>query len=166
MNGKDEQIVAFVFKRSGKDQLKESELYLILSMDLKWCSPKNAKEYITHLLSKGILKNNDDVIFPSFNVQEVVIPLDFHPRQEDFHFSNDDDVSGIIIKSAVEQGIKRIQKETSMDKTSIKNEIEVIIKEKQVQIEAALALCALYHLVDVSDLIPSLKEELITENTG
>jgi len=166
MNKKDEQIVAFIFKRSGKDQLKESELYLILSMDLKWCSPKSAKEYIAHLISLDLLQKEDDGVSPAFDVQGVVIPLGFHPQQEDFLFNGAKQPTDPLPKTAFEHCIERLQKYAALDRTTIEKEVTVIMEEKQILAEAAIALFSSYHKVDVSDLLSALRKELLRENKG
>ncbi|MDG6229348.1 MAG: DUF2240 family protein [Candidatus Thermoplasmatota archaeon] len=166
MNTKDEQIVSFVFKRSGKDRLKESELYLILSMDLKWCSPKNAKEFIAHLIAKDLLQKEGDSVVPAFDVQDVVIPLGFHPQKEDFERIDSETLTDSFSNSAFEHCIERLQKERPIAKANIEKEIGEIMKEKQVHAEAAIVLFAGIHNVDVSDLIPALRQEILRENTG
>ena len=45
-------IIAFLFKRSGKEEMSPSELYLPLSMDLQWFTPNQAKEFVDTLPAK------------------------------------------------------------------------------------------------------------------
>ena len=48
-------IIAFLFKRSGKEKLSLSEFYLSLSMDLKWFSPQQAKAFVNHAVEQKLL---------------------------------------------------------------------------------------------------------------
>lgn len=167
MSEKVRQIISFVFKRSGKQRLTESEFYLTISMDLKWCPPKRAKEFVSHLISLGVLKKEGEDVFPEFDVDDLVIPLGFHPQEEDFIF---DDLEGAVntseTKDAFEHVVHRIQAKTLLDKGRIETEISRLIEKKHIHRSAALALFARSHDVVITDLLPELKEEILTGNTG
>jgi hypothetical protein len=167
MSEKVRQIISFVFKRSGKQRLTESEFYLTISMDLKWCPPKRAKEFVSHLISLGVLKKEGEDVFPEFDVDDVVIPLGFHPQEEDFIF---DDSEGAVdtseTKDALEHVVHRIQAKTLLDKGRIEKEISRLIEKKHIHRSAALALFARFYNVSITDLLPELKEEILTGNTG
>ena len=47
MDSEKEIIISFLFKRSGKESLKFSDLYLALSMELNWFTPDDAKSFIS-----------------------------------------------------------------------------------------------------------------------
>lgn len=167
MGEKVKQIISFVFKRSGKQRLTESEFYLTISMDLKWCPPKRAKEFVSHLISLGVLKKDGEEIFPNFDVAEVVIPLGFHPIEEDFVMDEEKDIDGINeAKNVLEHMIHRIQAKTLLDKNRIEKEILQLIDEKHIHRSAALALYARSYNVDIADLLPELKDEILRENKG
>ena len=50
MNSEVQIIISFLFKRSGKNKLKESEIYLSLSLELGWFSARESREFVTYAL--------------------------------------------------------------------------------------------------------------------
>jgi len=46
MDIEEKIIIAFLFKRSGKNKLKESEIYLPLSLELDWFSANEARQFV------------------------------------------------------------------------------------------------------------------------
>ena len=75
-------VISFIFKRSGKEKLTLSEIYLPLSMDLKWFSPQEAKEFVNFALKQKILNKKNDFIFPNFNYKDINIPIGYKPKKE------------------------------------------------------------------------------------
>ena len=67
MNSEAKTIIAFLFKRSGKKEMIQSEFYLTLSMDLKWFTPKKAKDFTNWSLKNNILLKSEGVLKPNFN---------------------------------------------------------------------------------------------------
>ena len=165
MNEIVKQAIAFVFKRSGKQQLKESELYLTVSMDLQWCSPNTAKEFISRLLSHGILKKEGEFISPSFDIQKTMIPLDFHPTEQDFIIEEDSVATSMQGDTMIDTLIGRLAEETSLGKEEIYREMLSVAEQKQLHTASALALLARFYNVDVTDMIQDLKDEVLKENT-
>ena len=82
------KIIAYVFKKTGKKKLSESEFYLTISMDLKWCPPDASKEFLKNLISNGLLNKDDKHVFPNFDVDTVVIPIQFQPDKSYFFTKN------------------------------------------------------------------------------
>lgn len=165
MDEKVKQIISFVFKRSGKQRLSESEFYLTISMELKWCPPKIAKEFVSHLVSFGWLKKSGQDVFPSFDVDKVVIPIGFHPTDGEFIVDDRKGTDGDNETTNVfGHMIHRIQAKTLLDKNRIEKEILKIIEEKHIHRLAALALYAHSYNVDISDLLTDLRSEILGEN--
>ena len=73
-------IIAFLFKRSGKEELSLSELYLPLSMDMKWFSPKQAREIMNSALKQKLLTKKGELVKPNFDYKNVVVPVGFIHR--------------------------------------------------------------------------------------
>ena len=79
MVSEEEIIIAFLFKRSGKETLTPPELYLPLSMDLKWFTPQQAKDFIKLAEKKKLLNKKNNLIKPNFDYKKINIPLSFQP---------------------------------------------------------------------------------------
>lgn len=82
MTSETEIVIAFLFKRSGKKELKETEIYLPLSIDLKWFSVKEAREFIDYALKQKLLTKREGLFTPSFDIETVNIPSWFRPGKE------------------------------------------------------------------------------------
>ncbi len=158
------QIIAVVFTRSGKQKLLDSEMYLIISMDLQWCSPNIAKDFVANACFLGSLKKEGNNITPSFNVRFTAVPLSFHPTEKMFHIASQEDVSVPEQKKAQDFLIERLQRKTSLDGEQIQNKINKIVEEKQLHIASASALLARSYDVDFVDILKALKEEMQKEN--
>ena len=70
-------IIAFLFNRSGKTELKDSEFYLPLSMELGWLSVKESQEFIKYAIERELLIKKDDLLRPNFPFEKIIIPLGF-----------------------------------------------------------------------------------------
>ena len=57
MNSEWEIIIAFLFKRSGREELSFSDLYLTLSIDLNWFTPEDAKAFVNMAIKQKLLTN-------------------------------------------------------------------------------------------------------------
>jgi hypothetical protein len=141
MNSEEKIIISFLFKRSGKKLLSYSELYLNLSLDLKWFSPKNAKEFINKSLKNKILIEKGTLLTPTFDFKKISIPTDFFPSKN-IYFINKNNKEKLnnkkqnIIKKIV-RIISNISGETEED---INKKIENIEKEKNIFPEIAVLL--------------------------
>ena len=82
MPSEAERIIAFLFKRSGKEKLKTSEFYLTLSMELKWLSPKEANTFLKNAIKERLLVKKGDNITPAFDYEKIVVPTGFQPSRE------------------------------------------------------------------------------------
>jgi hypothetical protein len=84
MDSEKEIIISFLFKRSGKEELKFSELYLSLSMELNWFTPDDAKSFISLALEENLLTKKGDSIKPNFDYEKTTIPIGFTPSKRVF----------------------------------------------------------------------------------
>ena len=84
MNSEEEIIIAFLFKRSGKNELKESEIYLPLALELGWFSSQQASNFVKHALGKKLLVKKRDLISPNFDIEKTKIPVGFYPSKTSF----------------------------------------------------------------------------------
>jgi hypothetical protein len=77
-------IISFIFKRSGKQKLSFSELYLDLSINLNWFTPEDAKKFVNEAMEKGFLIKEKDLIGPAFDIKKIQVPIGFYPSKTVF----------------------------------------------------------------------------------
>jgi len=132
-------IIAFLFKRSGKEKLNYSDLYLTLSMDLNWFTPDEAKAFVDNALKQKLLTQKDKLIEPNFNVDEIIVPIGFRPTKQISEKKEKDTHKKQNILATI---AKRIAEKTNLDDETIIKKIKTIEKEKDVTPEvAALLVC-------------------------
>jgi hypothetical protein len=77
------EVIAFLYKRAGKDELTAQELRLAMSMDLRWFSPKEAEEIVDTFQNKRLLvRKGGSGLRPSFNYKKLSLERDFRPTKE------------------------------------------------------------------------------------
>ena len=64
MDAEAKIIIAFLYNRSGKTALKESELYLPLAMELGWFTTKEAHEFVTDAINQELLVKKEGLLHP------------------------------------------------------------------------------------------------------
>lgn len=78
----EEQIIlAFIYKRSGKDILPPQEIYLPLSIELNWLSTKEAQHFLQYCINQHLLKKTPTGIQTTFDITTIHIPTGFRPQQ-------------------------------------------------------------------------------------
>lgn len=145
--------VSAPFKRKGKDALKESEIVMALSFDLKWFTPEQAKKVVQEAEKTGLLKREGDIIRPAFELSSVEPPQGFKPDEE---------------RSLFDRIIERITAETGMDKRKV---IALINKKqdelsKLVEIEVSAILVALEHGVVMDNFIDEEYKALLNPSSS
>jgi len=77
------EIVAFLFNRSGKEEMTAQELRMAMAMDLRWFTPKEAEEVVDIFLNNRLLiKGQAGGLRPTFNYGKLSLPRDFQPSKE------------------------------------------------------------------------------------
>ncbi len=79
MNSEAQIIISFLFKRSGKDELKDSEIYLPLSLELGWFSAREARDFVTYAIEQKLLVKKGALLTPGFDVKKILVPVGFYP---------------------------------------------------------------------------------------
>lgn len=160
MESEIKNIISFIFKRSGKINLKKTDFYLILSMDLNWFSPNEANHFINLALEKNLLKKINNVLEPNFNISEVNIPFGFLPNKNKFKFNNSDeeiqenDIKKIIFKKYNFNKIKQ---------NEISKNIIKITKEKNIYQNVASLLVFNDLNVETSEYIKLAEHQIFNE---
>ena len=155
------QVLAFIFKRSGKKTLPASDVYLAISMELQWCSPKEAKAFVKQSVAHDLLIEQDYGVTPYFEFDKVSIPTGFTPSKTIFTepLSSEESSSVEDVLSSV---IKRLEGNTEMDSEEIRNQIEQVAKDKNIILEVAAVFLAKKHDCEIDDLVGPLKDVVFT----
>jgi len=139
------KLIAFLFQRSGKDTLQSQEIYLTLSYKLGWMTPGDAKKLISQTVNSGLLEESEGTYKPTFDYQEVDIPLGFQlngtavQNTHMAHISNN--IVADIVESLVNEG---------MSKRESWKEIELTAKRQHITSEAAAMVVACLHNLDTA----------------
>jgi hypothetical protein len=78
------EVIAFLYNRSGKEEMTAQELRLAMSMDLRWFSPKEAEEIVDLFQNKRLLtRRGGGALRPAFNYHKLTLERDFRPSKEE-----------------------------------------------------------------------------------
>ena len=150
MNSELKIILTFLFKRSGKTQLKESELYLPLSLELGWFSASDAKALIQQAKENDLLSEKEGLFSPTFEYGEITVPVGFYPSKKPV----DDHPKSQPVEeppSVLNQLIEAIAKETKKSEEEIRSELSTVAEEKHIlSIVAAAYIANQYNIDPVS----------------
>ena len=161
MNSEIEIIISFLFKRSGKEELTASDLYLPLSIDLKWFSPREAKDIVNSALMQKLLIKKGDQIKPNFDYKKIEIPVGFYPSKQTFEEKNDkvneerQDVVELIIGQIIEK--------TEQDEQNVFEEIKELSNERNISLDVASLLVSRKYDIVVSTFFDQVEDKILTE---
>jgi len=153
-------IIAFLFNRSGKTELKDSEFYLSLSMELGWLSAKESQEFIKYAIKQDLLIKKDDMLLPNFPFEKITIPLGFTPSKKLFSEKINQFNEGNIIEGITSQ----ISSITNHSQKEILEEIKQEEKEKNLISEIATLFVARKYGLDITEWYDSVEKILLKEN--
>jgi hypothetical protein len=155
-------IIAVLFNRSGKTALKDTELYLPLSMELGWFSTKEAQEFVKYSLKKELLIKKDGLLHPIFPVEKTSIPVGFTPTKKLFSEKTNEQKKENILEEIVAQ----ITSQTNRSHEDILKEITSEEKEKNILPEVAVLYLTRKYNVDMTDWYDVIEQKLFKGNTG
>ena len=167
MNPQDEAkiILAFLFKRSGKNQVKEAELYLPLSLELKWLSSSQANQFVQYCIHNKLLKKVDNAVTPTFEVKTIEIPVGFQPSTTQFPLQPQPSASPET--QTEDQGIfQQLLTASKFDKKQLEHDIQQLAKNKGITKETAMILWAYSHDIPVGTNLEPARKKLSRENAG
>ena len=72
-------VVAAPFKKKKKEDLSAKEFEFILSLDFKWMSPGEASRIRKLAIDSGILKTENEVVKPLFDIEDIEVDPGFKP---------------------------------------------------------------------------------------
>jgi len=145
-------VAAQPFKSRGKPVLRERDFIFILSMDLGWFTPREARRALRQAVEEGLLSLEEGMVKPLFNLETVEIPLGYRPDERDER------------RGVFEIAVERIMTATGMDKHQV---ISLVNQEQEklhklVEIEVSVLLVAKRHGVPVADLAEQAYRNLIS----
>jgi hypothetical protein len=76
------QTLISLFNRKGKDAIPKNEIELLLSLELRWFEPNEARKLIDFSLEMGLLKEEESKMVLTFDINSVKIPFGFKPPKE------------------------------------------------------------------------------------
>ena len=165
MTSEAEIIIAFLFKRSGKTALKESEIYLPLSLELGWFTSQQAAAFVKNALNQNLLVKKGVLITPNFDINKVTIPVGFQPSKQSLSQEiKTNDRAAPHIKTLYEIILDRIGEKTGEKKEIIQENVKKIQTEKQILPEIAALTVAHAHQIEMSDLFDQIKNHIFKEN--
>ena len=158
MTSDTEIIIAFLYKRSGKEELSYSNLYLNLSMDLNWFTPEDAKAFVDRSIKQKLLIKKGELIKPNFNINQIVVPVGFIPsknifKKKEVEVIKDDDFFEVIVRQIVEK--------TKLEEKKVIGEIEDIVNERNLTKEVAALLFGKAHNILFQEFYKQIEEKII-----
>jgi hypothetical protein len=155
-------IIAFLFNRSGKTALTESEVYLPLSMELGWVSTSEAQEFVSYAVAQGLLAKEDGMLRPTFPIEAVTIPVGFTPRKKTFPKKKKQAKDEPVLEAIASW----ISENTGYDSEKVHEEIERIAAEKNILPEVAVLYIARTHQLSPEEWYQPVEDALFKGNTG
>jgi len=150
-------ILSFLFKRSGKEEMSASELYLPLSMDLKWFTPNQAKAFVNMALQQKFLVKKDGKMTPCFDYKKVEIPVGFSPTKQAIE---EKECKSDVMKTIME----RIVEKSGLDEEMVFGKINKIAEEKNISDGVAALLVAKEYDAVFDDCFEGIEKRVFTEN--
>ncbi len=161
MDSEAKIIIAFLFNRSGKTKLKESELYLPISMDLGWLSTKESQEFVKTALKQGLLVKKEGLVQPNFPVESIIIPVGFTPSKRLFT----EEAPQRLTENIRDVIISEIGKKTHRSNRELLEEITKEANEKNLLPEVAALYIARKYNIDIAAWIDPIETILLKGNT-
>jgi len=162
VNSEAKIIISFLFKRSGKDKLTESEIYLPLSLELGWFTTKESREFVNYAIKQKLLIKKREFLVPSFSIENISIPVGFFPSKKTFTEEKKDvrerkgDVTNALVYLIAEK--------TNQDAKVIVKEIKDVVLEKSILFDVAALFVAKTYEIDITDHLQAVEDRIFTKN--
>jgi len=151
-------VVAAAFKHWRKDSIQKTEFIFFLTIDKKWMNKDQAERLLHMAEEEGLITFAGGALTPSFNLDEVPVPLGFKPSSD--IFKERDPISGLLA---------RIAASTGREEREIVSDMNSIIDEKfdgHLCAEAAAVLLARHYGVPFEDLLNDLQSGVTEKKQG
>ena len=154
-------ILTFIYKRSGKEQLSITEIYLPLSIELGWYSTTDAQLFIQHCLKHNLLKQTKKGIQPAFDIAAIQIPNGFTPKKP-YNILNTKKKT-YYTKNIYQDIIQTIASIKKISLSDIEKELRMQVATKNIHhITAAFLYTTQHHITleyDISDIEQAILQE-------
>ncbi len=151
-------VVAAAFKHWRKDRIQKTEFIFFLTIDKKWMNKDQAEKTLHMAEEEGLITFAGGALAPSFNPDEVTVPLGFKPSSD--IFKERDPISDLLT---------RISASTGRGEKEIVTDLNKIIDEKfdgHLCAEAAAVLLARHYGVPFEDLLNDLRSGVTGKKQG
>lgn len=162
MDSETQIILAFLFKRSGKTILSESEIYLTLSLELGWFTTQEAKTFVKHAIEHKILQQKKEKLTPNFDIEKTTIPVHFRPSTRSY--KKQDEKPIVNTQNVVETLIQHITETTKQNQNEVIKQIKQITTKKHILPEIAALYIAHINKIDTKDIFHQVEKQIFTEN--
>ena len=147
MSSEEEIIIAFIYKRSGKQIISESELYLSLSMDLGWMTATEAQQFVQTIKEFKLVTEHANGLEPTFKIDTVNVPRGFTPTKKQVKEKQ----AMKLQEKLTDKILRRIHEQTGQPIQQLSEETAALTAEKKIIAEVAALWVARRHDCDVSD---------------
>jgi hypothetical protein len=144
--------IAAPFRHTRKTGMRKNELVYYYALDRKWMSTEQANQLLRRAEEDGLIRQENGLYSPAFDIVEVTIPIGFKPTSAIFE-RND----------PTQELIGRIAKARNVEETEIVAEVNRIIKDgfdTHLLPPAALVILAKKYHVPFEDLQDPLKKSI------
>jgi hypothetical protein len=163
MNHEEKIVLAFIYKRTGKEVLSFSEMYLTISMNLNWCSPIEAKNFIKNCIEKNLLLEEKEFLKPNFKPDDINIPVGFKPSTDFFEKRKNEKIDEKKLETN-QNLISEIAKKSDKAIEEINEEIKTLSTEKNLFFDVAALIYAEEFDIDLKGYIKKIEESVFIEN--
>lgn len=157
-------IIAFLFKRSGKKEVKASDLYLTLSLELAWFSSQHAKQFIEQAIQQNFLEKKNDLLTPTFDISTVEIPVGFRPKKHQQTPASTEKQNTAANKKETDVTsslITHICHHIGKPKEEIQTKIQELQNQKQITREVAAVLFAYTHHISTKEFYKEVEQSML-----
>jgi len=159
MVSEEEIIIAFVFERSGKNEMLFSEFYLTISMDLNWFTPDDAKALSNNFIKNKFLIKTKESVKPGFDVSKIKVPLGFYPSKQ--ILEKKEPVNNSIERDLFTDILDEIAAKAKKNKEELLEKINKIQEEKNITKETAALMVGKDFEIDLTAYFEKVEEEII-----
>lgn len=152
------EVIAFLYNRSGKEEMSAQELRLAMSMDLRWFSPKEAEEIVDTFQNKRLLvRKGGGGLRPAFNYRKLTLERDFRPVKEELLGGGDDEPLFVRM-------VGHITDKADQEKRNVIAMVNRRAGEMGIEVEAAAMLVGDELGVDMAPLAEEALEAIVEKS--
>jgi hypothetical protein len=158
MSTEPEIILTFLYKRSGKTELKDSELYLPLSLELGWFTNQEARDFVTYAKEQNLLQEKNDKLIPTIKINSTPIPIGFYPSKK--HYGKKTQETSPKETSLLQQLTQELTTITHQTQSQIETEIQDLAHNRCILPEIAALYLAATHQLPIEQYYQQVEHQL------